>query len=67
MALLVDPITNSLNLYHENCMADSKENYLRDPGNERDKRTWLHLFNPQPYLHTCHRHLVTNEGFSIEY
>ena len=48
-------------------MADGKENYLRDLGNERDKRTWLHLFNPQPYLHTCHRHLVTNEGFSMEY
>ena len=43
-------------------MADSKENYLRDLGNERDKRTWLHLFNPQPYLHTWHRRLVTNEG-----
>ena len=27
MGLLVDPIPNSLNKYHKNCMADSKENY----------------------------------------
>ena len=25
--LLVDPIPNSLNKHHKNCMADSKENY----------------------------------------
>ena len=27
MGLLVDPIPNSLNYHHENCMADSKEHY----------------------------------------
>ena len=32
--LFVDPIPNSPNAYHKNCMADSKENYQQDLGSE---------------------------------
>ena len=46
MGLLVDPITNSLNLHQKNCMADSKENYLLDLGSERVKRTPLWYEKP---------------------
>ena len=35
MGLLVDPIPNSLNYHHKNCMADSEENYQWDLGSER--------------------------------
>ena len=33
--VLTDPITNSLNYHHKNCMADSEENYYQDLGCER--------------------------------
>lgn len=36
--LLVDPILNSPNLHYKNCIADSKENYYRDPVSERVKK-----------------------------
>ena len=32
--LFFDPISNSLNQHHKNCMADSKENYQWDLGGE---------------------------------
>ena len=37
MGLLVDPIPDSLNQHHKNCMVDSKENYQLDLGSERVK------------------------------
>ena len=36
--LLVDPIPNSPNLHHKRCVADSKENYWREPWIERVER-----------------------------
>ena len=38
MGLLVDPIPNSQNSHHKNCMADSKEKNLLDLGSERVKK-----------------------------
>ena len=35
MGSLVDPIPNSLNYHHKNCIADSKENYKLEIGSER--------------------------------
>ena len=46
MGLLVDPIPNSLNQHHKNCMADSKENYKLDLGSERVK----YLFQVDNYI-----------------
>ena len=44
MGLLVDPMPNSLNYHHLNCMADSKENYQLDLGSERVKLTSYELW-----------------------
>ena len=39
-----DPIPNSLNYHHRNCLAESKENYSQDLGSERvNKCTSKHL------------------------
>ena len=35
---LVDPIPNSLNSHHKNCIADSKENYQWDLGMKGQRR-----------------------------
>ena len=35
--LLVDPISNSPDWHHENCMVDSKENYYWDLGSKKVK------------------------------
>ena len=51
--LQVDPIPNSPNLHHKRCLADSKENYWREPWIERVERTtvigtgWLMFRQPE--------------------
>ena len=42
--LLVDPIPNSPNYHHINCMADSKENYLWNLGNLGVKVLWFSFY-----------------------
>ena len=42
--LLVDPIPNSPNYHHINCMADSKENYLWNLGSLGVKVLWFSFY-----------------------
>ena len=42
--LLVDPIPNSPNCHHINCMADSKENYLWNLGSLGVKVLWFSFY-----------------------
>ena len=44
--LFFDPISNSLNQHHKNCMADSKENYQWDLGGEWVKPWGFHQVPP---------------------
>ena len=39
--LLADPIPNSPNQHHKNCITDSRENYSCDLGSERVKKVDL--------------------------
>ena len=59
MGLLVDPIPNSLNQHHKNCMADSKENYKLDLGSERVKYLF-HVDNHVSY-HQVQIHLFISQ------
>lgn len=53
--LLIDPMTNSMNLYYKNCTGRSKENFLQGLGTERvemiPKSMKLIYF-----CETCHYH-----------
>ena len=40
MGVLVYLIPNSLHRHHKNCMAYSKENYIKDLGSERVKQVY---------------------------